>query len=150
MSREISQDGRDLFRLVAENVRDFAVFATDAEGRIVSWNPGVERLLGYAEDEWVGRHASVIFTREQVLGRLFRETPWWEGLPEVQAGWPARPESAARSDGPVFSEDLYRAADGTRVAEASVTAVKDAEGRVEFIVQASDITERQRFEEERE
>ncbi len=388
MSKEISRDSQDLFRLVAENVRDFAVFATDLDGRIVSWNPGVERLLGYAEDEWVGGHASVIFTpedrergapelemetalregraednrwhvrkdgsifwaegllmllrderggprgfakilrdnteakltderlresderfqrlvelspdgvavhaegvvlfmnaagakllgadgperivgmpvaelihpdyhglirerleklargeteppaefkfrrldgkeiygelssvpfiyqgrpavqavvrdltrrkqaeaalresekrfrnifnqqfqfmailspegvlvdvnelplraagvtREQVLGRLFWETPWWEGLQEMQAGWPARLESAARSDGPVFSEDLYRAADGTRVAEASVTAVKDAARRVEFfIVQASDITERKRLEDERE
>ena len=90
-------------------------------------------------------------TREQVLGRPFWETPWWEGLPEMQAGWPARLAEAARSDGPVFSEDLYRAADGTRVAEASITAVRRPGGDVEFlIVQASDITERRRFEEERE
>ena len=90
-------------------------------------------------------------TREQVLGRLFWETPWWEGLPEMQAGWPARLAEAARSDGPVFSVDSYRAADGTRVADASVTAVRDSDGRVEFfIVQASDITERKRVEEERE
>src|SRR5687768_12311977 len=69
----------------------------------------------------------------------------------MQAGWPARLEAAARSEGPVFSEDLYRAADETRVAEASITAVRDAGGRVEFfIVQASDITERKRFEGERE
>ena len=90
-------------------------------------------------------------TREQVVGRLFWETPWWEGLPEMQASWPGRLARAARSDGPIFSEDLYQAADGTRVADASITAVKDADGRVEFfIVQASDITERRRAEEERE
>jgi hypothetical protein len=90
-------------------------------------------------------------TREQVLGKLFWETPWWDGLPEMQAGWPARLASAARSDSPVFSVDSYQAADGTRVADASVTAVKDSDGRVEFfIVQASDITERRRAEEERE
>jgi PAS domain S-box-containing protein len=89
--------------------------------------------------------------REQVLGRLFWETPWWEGLPEMQAGWPARLASAARSDAPVFSVDSYRAAGATRVADASVTAVRDSDGRVEFfIVQASDITERKRVEEERE
>jgi PAS domain S-box-containing protein len=90
-------------------------------------------------------------TREQVLNRPFWEAPWWEGLPEMQAGWPRRLESAARSDSPVFSVDSYQAADGTRVAEASITAVKDSGGRVEFfIVQASDITERKRAEEERE
>ncbi len=64
MSREISRDSQDLFRLVAENIRDFAVFATDPEGRIVSWNPGVERLLGYKEEEWIGQHISIIFTPE--------------------------------------------------------------------------------------
>ena len=53
-----------MFLLVVENVEDFAVFATDLEGRILSWNPGVGRLLGYAEEEWVGHHASVIFTDE--------------------------------------------------------------------------------------
>ena len=90
-------------------------------------------------------------TREEVIGQLFWETPWWSGLPEMRAGWPARLAEATRSDGPVFSLDLYQAADGTRVAEASITAVKDSEGRVEFfIVQASDITERKRVEEERE
>jgi PAS domain S-box-containing protein len=388
MTREISEDSRELFRLIAENVRDFAVFMTDLEGRVLSWNPGVGSLLGYDEGEWVGRHSSVIFTpddrergehlsemetalregraedkrwhvrsdgsrfwadgflmllkdgrgeargfakilrddteaklteerlreseerfqrvvelspdaiavhaegvvlfintagakllraegpeqivgnsiaglihpdyheiirermekagrgeasppaeikfirldgtelygelasapllyqgrpalqavvrdltrrkqaeqtlresekrfrlifnqqfqfmailspegvlldvnelplravgvtREQVLGRLFWETPWWDGLPEMQAGWPGRLAEAARSDGPVFSVDSYRAADGARVAEASVTAVRDSDGRVEFfIVQASDITERKRAEEERE
>ncbi|HLM58309.1 MAG TPA: PAS domain S-box protein [Pyrinomonadaceae bacterium] len=73
-------------------------------------------------------------TREQVVGQLFWETPWWQGLPEMQAGWPARLEEAARSDAPVFSVDQYLAADGTRVAEASITAVKDAGGRVEFFI----------------
>jgi len=63
-TKELSGDSRDIFRLVAENVSDFAVFATDLEGRIVSWNPGVESLLGYAEPDWLGLHASVIFTPE--------------------------------------------------------------------------------------
>jgi PAS domain S-box-containing protein len=62
--QDISQQSREIFRLVVENVEDFAVFATDLKGRIVSWNPGVERLLGYAEEEFVGRHASLIFTHE--------------------------------------------------------------------------------------
>ena len=56
----------ELFRLVVENVEDFAVYAKDLEGRVLSWNPGVERLLGYAEEEWVGRHVSVIFTPQDL------------------------------------------------------------------------------------
>ena len=78
---------RDLFRLIAENVHDFAVFATDLDGRIVSWNPGVGSLLGYAEGEWVGRDASVIFTpedRERGAHLWEMETALREGRAEDQ------------------------------------------------------------------
>jgi PAS domain S-box-containing protein len=64
MTKESSQDSQEFFRLIAENVHDFAVFATDLDGRVVSWNPGVDSLLGFAEGEWVGQDASVIFTPE--------------------------------------------------------------------------------------
>ncbi|MDQ3255564.1 MAG: PAS domain S-box protein [Acidobacteriota bacterium] len=67
MSQEISDQSKELFRLVVENVEDFAVFVTDLEGRLISWNPGVERLLGYEEEQWVGRHASLIFTPEDFV-----------------------------------------------------------------------------------
>ena len=63
---EPSEQSRELFRLVVENVRDFAVYTKGLDGRILSWNPGVERLLGYAEAEWVGRHISSIFTPEDL------------------------------------------------------------------------------------
>ena len=70
MKRETSQNSKDLFRLVAENVQDFAVFMTDLDGRIVSWNPGVERLLGYGEAEFIGQHTSLIFTPEDCEQRV--------------------------------------------------------------------------------
>jgi len=66
MNQETSEQSRELFRLVVENVSDFAVYTKDLEGQILSWNPGVERLLGYQESEWVGRHISIIFTPEDL------------------------------------------------------------------------------------
>jgi PAS domain S-box-containing protein len=87
-------------------------------------------------------------SREQVVGRLFWETPWWDGLPDMKSSWPARLAAAAQATGPVFSEDRYRALDEVRVADASITAVKESDRRVQFfIVQATDITERKRVEE---
>jgi len=56
----------EFFQLIIENVRDYAIFAMDASGQTVSWNPGVKRILGYAEEEFVGRHVSDIFTAEDV------------------------------------------------------------------------------------
>ena len=64
MSQRTSRQSTDLFHLVVDSIEDFAVFMTDMEGRVVSWNPGVGRILGYAEEEFVGQHASVIFTPE--------------------------------------------------------------------------------------
>src|SRR5262245_43083903 len=34
----------------------------DPQGKLISWNAGVEHLLGYSEQEWIGQHASIIFT----------------------------------------------------------------------------------------
>ena len=56
----------ELFRLMVESVKDYAIFMTDRGGRIVSWNPGVRRLMGYEEEEFVGRPVSIIFTPEDV------------------------------------------------------------------------------------
>ena len=88
-------------------------------------------------------------TRGEVLGRKFWETPWWKDLPEMRRRWPERLKEAAQMDAPVFSEDQYQTLGGAvRVADAAITAVKDANGFVEFfIVQASDVTERKRAEE---
>jgi two-component system CheB/CheR fusion protein len=55
---------QERLRLIVENAREFAIFSTDLERNVTSWNTGAERLLGYAEDEIVGRPADMIFTDE--------------------------------------------------------------------------------------
>lgn len=54
----------DRYRLIVEGVRDYAIFMTDTDGRITSWNPGAARLLGYQENEIIGQFTDVIFTPE--------------------------------------------------------------------------------------
>src|SRR5206468_3667025 len=49
-----------------EGVRDYAIFLMDTAGKIVSWNTGAERIIGYEEAEIVGKSASIIFTPEDV------------------------------------------------------------------------------------
>lgn len=51
MIDQTSPESQELFNLIVENVKDYAIFATDVEGHVVSWNPGVKRLLGYDEAE---------------------------------------------------------------------------------------------------
>jgi PAS domain S-box-containing protein len=98
MSKEISHDSQELFRLIAENVHDFAVFVTDIEGRILSWNPGVGSLLGYDEGEWVGRHASLIFTPEDLEQRV----PEWEMETALREGRAEDNRWHVRKDGSRF------------------------------------------------
>ena len=44
----------EMFRLLAANVLDYAIFVVDPDRHILSWNKGAERLLGYSEEEIVG------------------------------------------------------------------------------------------------
>ena len=55
---------QSLFRLLVENVKDYAVFMMDSKGDIVSWNRASERILGYLENEIIGQNFSIIFTAE--------------------------------------------------------------------------------------
>jgi two-component system CheB/CheR fusion protein len=36
----------------------------DPEGRLLTWDVGVERTFGYKEEEWIGQDVSLIFTEE--------------------------------------------------------------------------------------
>jgi PAS domain S-box-containing protein len=52
----------DLYRMQVRELRGYAMFMIDPQGIVTSWNAGVENLLGYTEEEWIGKHASIIFT----------------------------------------------------------------------------------------
>jgi PAS domain S-box-containing protein len=54
----------EAFCAMVENVEDIAIFAMDLAGRIVHWNAGATRILGYARDEILGSPLDRIFTPE--------------------------------------------------------------------------------------
>jgi PAS domain S-box-containing protein len=62
---QTSADGLtgDLYRRSIEEAKDYAIFMTDAGGRVHSWNPGAERILGYGEAEILARNASLLHPR---------------------------------------------------------------------------------------
>jgi PAS domain S-box-containing protein len=53
-----------LYKLQVRELEDFALFMTDPGGWIKTWNRGVEKTFGYAEQEWIGQHASIIFNED--------------------------------------------------------------------------------------
>ena len=48
---EALREREEHFRLIVESAIDFAIFTLGLDGRIMSWNIGAERILGYREEE---------------------------------------------------------------------------------------------------
>ena len=118
-------------RLIAE-VKDYAIFMLDPEGRVKSWNEGAERIKGYRADEIIGRHFSCFYPAEVVE----RGTPeeeikvaTWEGRWEGE-GW------RIRKDGSRFWASVV------------ITALHDEDGKLlGFTKVTRDITEQKRVRE---
>jgi PAS domain S-box-containing protein len=55
----------ELLRFIFESVTDFAIIALDPDGRVIFWNAGAERLLGYESEEILGQSADILFTPEE-------------------------------------------------------------------------------------
>lgn len=54
----------DLYRILVREMEEYAIFLLEVDGTILSWNAGVARILGYREEEVVGRNVDIIFTPE--------------------------------------------------------------------------------------
>ena len=126
------REAEEYLRLMVESVKDFAIFTVDPQGRIVSWNPGAERLFGYAEPEILGQHLNVLFTPE-----------------DRAAGIPEREIASAAAKGRASDERWHQCKDGGRFfASGVVTPIFDEENKLRgFTKIARDITERKQAEE---
>jgi two-component system, sensor histidine kinase and response regulator len=56
------RDSEQMFRLLLDGIRDYAVYMLDGEGRVVSWNEGAVRIEGYQSDEIIGKDFSCFYT----------------------------------------------------------------------------------------
>jgi formate hydrogenlyase transcriptional activator len=52
------------------SVQDYALFLLDADGQIVAWYAGAERIYGFKSGETIGRDLSVVYPDEDELGKL--------------------------------------------------------------------------------
>jgi PAS domain S-box-containing protein len=68
MFKKDQQQQRDLFesersfRLLVENVADYALYMLDPTGIVTSWNIGGQRIKGYSPSEIIGQHFSCFYT----------------------------------------------------------------------------------------
>ncbi|NKE65914.1 PAS domain S-box protein [Ramlibacter sp. RBP-2] len=62
------------YRQIVQGAIDYAIIGTDEQGRVVSWNEGARRILGWSEQEMAGQSLHRIFTPEDVAaGMVERE-----------------------------------------------------------------------------
>ena len=61
------------YERLVQSVVDYAIFMLDLDGRVVSWNPGAERIKGYTAREIIGQHFSRFYTPEDRQAGLPRE-----------------------------------------------------------------------------
>ena len=128
----IAHETGELHRLLVESVDDYAIFALDPDGFILSWNAGAQRFKGYTADEIIGKHFSIFYPRERVE----------EGFPDYEL------REAARVGR--FEDEGWRVRkDGTRFwANVVITALHDPSGRlVGYAKVTRDLTERRMAEE---
>ncbi len=119
------------FRLMVEGVHNHALLTIDPNGNISSWNRGGERMLGYREEDILGRSFACFFTPEDLAN----------GLPERQI-------ALARQNGRADDEGWRVRADGSRFwASVSKTALYyDSPEEYGFAVVIEDRTEERRIE----
>jgi PAS domain S-box-containing protein len=125
----------DLYRKSIEEVKDYAIFMTDAGNLVVRWNLGAERILGYDEAEIAGQSASRFFTPE-----------------DLASGEDQKELAKAAAEGRAEDERWHVRRDGTRFwASGVVTPVRGEGGDiVGFTKVMRDMTDRRRLEEERD
>ncbi|HEU5008901.1 MAG TPA: ATP-binding protein [Jatrophihabitantaceae bacterium] len=106
------RDGEDRYRSIVEAVQDYAIFMLGVDGTIVTWNPGAERIKGYAAEEIIGRHFRVFYPEDV-----------------QQQRHPEHELELALRDGHYEEEGWRVRKDGTRFwANVLITAVYNAAG----------------------
>jgi PAS domain S-box-containing protein len=66
LAEEALRDSEEKYRMLLDEVQDYAIFMLDPQGMVVSWNAGAERIKGYRADEIIGRNFSCFFPSEDI------------------------------------------------------------------------------------
>jgi PAS domain S-box-containing protein len=125
------RESEERFRLLVHGVKDCAIYMLAPDGTVSSWTAAAEQMLGYREEEIVGRHRRVFFTDEQ------REA----GRPQLEL---AEALALGRSE-----QEAWRVTkDGARFwANVLITPLYDDGGSLRgFASVTRDFTERKRAE----
>jgi len=126
------QQGGDLFRLLVQGLKDYAIFMLDTNGYVATWNLGAEAIKGYKPAEIIGKHFSIFYSEDDIQ----RDKPGYELRVAAEVG--------------CFEDEGWRVRkDGSRFwANVVITALKDQNGMLcGFGKVTRDLTDRKLAEE---
>ena len=107
-------DAVRLYRLLVHQLPDFAIFMMDPEGVITTWNEGVQRMLGYSHDAFIGKNVSMLLTPEDLA---------------MRAGEIERELASASGSAPYRRWDVRK--DGSRLyVDGVLSALRDESGKL--------------------
>ena len=127
------QKSEELFRLMVEGTRDYAICMLDTKGYIKSWNAMARHLYGHPSDEVIGKHFSIFLLPE----------PLKEEKSEAEL-------MRAIREGRVEDEGWRVRKDGSRFwANVTISALFGSDDKLKGFVKISrDLTEKKRIEDE--
>src|SRR6267378_4978939 len=133
LAEEQVRASQERFRMMVENVRDYAIYILDMNGYVTSWNLGAERIEGYRAEEIIGKHYSCFFLADHIA----------RGDPGMQLQF-------ASIQGRYESEGWRVRKNGSQFwAHVIVTPLLDETGKPRgFSEITHDVTERKRAEED--
>src|SRR4051794_37186011 len=122
----------EIYRLLVESVKDYAIIMLDPTGKVVTWTPGAERIKGYRAEEIIGQHFSRFYPQEANERR-----------------WPQQELEVARHEGRIEDEGWRVRKDGSQFwASVVITALRDDAGEVRgFLKITRDLTSQRLAEE---
>jgi PAS domain S-box-containing protein len=111
------------YRMMIDNIGEYAIYTLDVEGRITSWEAGAQKMTGTTPEQVLGKPYSIFFTVE-----------------EIAAGLPERDLAEAARTGR-FLVDAWRCTPGgERVWTSSViNALRDETGKLTGYLQIARI-----------
>ncbi|KAH7202738.1 hypothetical protein BKA60DRAFT_161377 [Fusarium oxysporum] len=116
----------DTFRILIQDVKDYAIFLLDTSGNVMTWNTGAELNKGYKREEIIGKHFSTFYGEEDIRSRK-----------------PERELEICLREGRVEDEGWRYRKDGSRFwANVVITAIYKNDIHVGFGKVTRDLTER--------
>lgn len=124
-AEEIAKENEERFRMLVNNVQDYAIIRLGLDGNIITWNRGAERMFGYTAQEIVGKP----------LHHLFQT---------CDGGTPARHLSSALLEGHLQDDCQQVRKDGSLIwVTADLTLLRNTDGQPHgYALVTRDITER--------